>query len=115
MALSRLETAGNVRALARELGVRRELLHKWRKLYEAGGAEALRTTGRPRPAPEPGSAPELARRAPSSEQRIAELERKLGQQAVEIDFLEGALRRIKASGLPKGGPGATPSSRRSKR
>ena len=33
---------------------------------------------------------EVARR------KIAELERKVGQQAVELDFFQGALRRIKA-------------------
>ena len=33
----------------------------------------------------------------AAQRRIAELERKVGQQAVELDFFQGALRRIKAS------------------
>jgi transposase len=108
MALSRLETAPSVRELARELGLRRELLHKWRKLYEGGGAEALRTTGRPRPV---AQAPE----AMAAATRIAELERKVGEQALQLDFFKGALRRIEASGQPSGEPGAVASSPRSRR
>ena len=108
MALARMEEAGNVEALALELGIRRELLYVWRRKFLAGGAEALRNAGRPRP--EAGSAEAL-----SAERRTAELERKLGQQALEIDFLEGALRRIEASSRPSKGPGATASSPRSRR
>jgi transposase len=109
MALGRLETAGNVYALARELGVRRELLYVWRRKFAGGGEAALKSSGRPRPAP--GSEPE----AMSADKRIAELERKLGQQALELDFFKGALRRIEASRPPSDGPGATASSPRSRR
>lgn len=108
MALALMEEAANVDALARELGIRRELLYVWRRQYLAGGAEALRNSGRPRP--EARSAEAL-----SAEKRVGELERKLGQQALEIDFLEGALRRIEASSRPSKGPGATASSPRSRR
>jgi transposase len=107
-ALALMEEAANVDALAQELGIRRELLYVWRRKFLAGGAEALRNAGRPRPAA--GSAEALP-----AERRIAELERKLGQQALEIDFLEGALRRIEASSRPSKGPGATASSPRSRR
>lgn len=107
-ALGRMETAGNVEALADELGIRRELLYKWRKALAAGGVEGLRTTGRPRPVAE---APE----AMAADRRIAELERKLGQQALELDFFKGALRRIEVSRRPSIGPGVTVSSPRSRR
>ena len=53
MALARMEEAANVDALARELGIRRELLYVWRGKFLAGGAEALRGTGRPRPTAHP--------------------------------------------------------------
>ena len=115
MALARMEEAGNVEALALELGIRRELLYVWRRKFLAGGAEALRNSGRPRPAPEPGCVAASAGRTLPAERRIAELERRLGQKELEVDFLEGALRRIEASAQPKGGPGATPSSPRSGR
>jgi transposase-like protein len=106
-ALRRFSVAGDVRELARELGIRRELLYKWREKFAQGGAEALTTSGRPRPAAE---APE----AMASEKKIAELERKLGQQALELDFFRGALRRIEASRRPSEGPGVTASSPRSR-
>jgi transposase len=109
-ALARLEAVGNVTGVARELGIRRELLDKWRAKFAAGGAEALRTSGRPRP-----SSSGLSPEALDTADRIAALERKVGQQAFELDFFRGALRRIEASRRPSDGPGATASSRRSKR
>ena len=108
MALSRFTAAPNALELAKQLGIRRELLYKWQAKYEAGGEEALRTSGRPRPV---AVMPEVL----AGEQRIAELERKLGQQELLLDFFKGALRRIEGSRRAKAGPGATASSRRSKR
>ena len=108
MALRRMETAGNVEALAEELGIRRELLYKWRRMLEAGGAEALRNSGRPRPC---AVSPEGL----NAERRIAELERKLGEQSLLIDFFKGALRRIEASSQGTSEPGGTASSPRSRR
>lgn len=115
-ALARFEAAGDVGALAAELGIRRELFYKWQAKYAAGGAEALSTTGRPRavvfPASDSASASldegERARR------RIAELERKVGRQAIELDFFREALRQVKGAGQPNGAPGARASTRRSK-
>jgi transposase-like protein len=103
-----MEEAGNVSALADELGVRRELLYDWREKFAAGGPAALKGSGRPRPTAEP---PELQ----DERRRIAALERKLGEQALLIDFFRGALQRIEASRRPSEGPGATASSPRSKR
>lgn len=117
-AVLRMADCGNVSALARELGVRRKLLYAWREAYLSAGAGALRGPGRPRRgsvvvgvpagagavAPGPGGALALAR------SRIAELERKVGQQALEADFLKQALQRIEASRQAKSGPGETVSS-----
>jgi transposase len=110
-AVTRFEQAPNVNELARELGVRRELLYKWRAKYASGGATALRTTGRPRPvepvAPgEGGEGDDLSR----ARRRIAELERKVGQQQLDADFLRAALRQVGGRG-PKGGPGGPASTR----
>ena len=96
------------RGRADELGIRRELLYDWREKFAAGGAEALRDAGRPRPLALP---PELR----GEPRRIAELERKLGEQAVLIDFFKGALRRIEASRQASEEPGVTASSPRSRR
>jgi transposase-like protein len=107
-AIQRMEVCGNVSALADELGMRRELLYDWREKFAAGGAEALKGSGRPRP---PALPPELR----DEPRRIAELERKLGEQAVLIDFFNGALRRIEGSRQARNAPGVTASSPRSKR
>jgi transposase len=108
MALERMEGAPNVEALADELGVRREMLYVWRRKFLAGGEAALRSSGRPRPLPQ---APERL----AADEKVAALERKLGQRDLEVDFLKRALRRIEASRGPNTGPGVTASSRRSGR
>jgi transposase len=107
-AIRRMEDCGNVSALADELGVRREQLYKWRGVFLVGGAEGLINPGRPRPSAAP---PDLR----ADEARVAALERKVGEQALLIDFFKGALRRIEASRQASTEPGGTASSPRSKR
>jgi len=50
-----------------------------------------------------------------SEGRIAELERKIGQQALEIDFLKGCLQRIEEQRMLQALTGNPPSTGRSKK
>ena len=108
-------------ALAREFGIKRTILYRWRDAVRDGGDEALRDgPGRP-PAAEArsmalargpaGRARDLA----EARRQIAELERKVGQQQVDLDFFEQALRRIEAPRPSSDGPGATTSSPRSGR
>jgi transposase len=47
-------------------------------------------------------------------QRIAELERKIGQQQLELDFFHRALRQVSGPSQASDRPGATPSTRSSK-
>ena len=115
-AIARFEVAGDVTALAAELGVRRELLYKWHAKYAVGGAAALSTTGRPRvvlslPSGDDGIAVDDADRG---RRRIAELERKIGQQSLELDFFREALRQVREVNQPNEGPGVPASTRRSK-
>lgn len=118
-ALARMAAGENVSALGRELGVRRKLLYQWRDRVRRGGVEALRGVGRPRTgerlgavvgrsaAPPAGVAPdELAR----ARQQIAALERKIGQQALELDFFEHALRLMQEAGRRPSGPADAPAS-----
>lgn len=112
-ALRRLLAGENVSALARELKLRRKLLYAWRDNFRAGGPEALRTRGRPRKsAPvallEASPAPAMDELA-KAKQRVAELERKIGQQQVELDFFRQALRQVRGKRRPSDGPGATAS------
>jgi hypothetical protein len=50
-----------------------------------------------------------------AEKRIGELERKIGQQQVELDFFRRALRRVGANLRPGNGSGAKASTASSKR
>jgi transposase len=114
-ALARLGAGELVAALAREFGVSRQHIYKWKD------AERTGAMGRRRGRPTKLEA--MARQAALAEtnevalarRRIAELERKVGQQAVELDFFRGALRRIEASRRASEAPGVTGSSPRSRR
>jgi transposase-like protein len=114
-ALARLAAGEVVSRLAAEFGVHRQLIYKWLDSERAGrlGRRRGAPTKVERLAREAGLAEaselELARR------KIAELERKIGQQAVDLDFFRGALRRIEASRRASGEPGVTESSPRSRR
>lgn len=114
-ALARLDAGELVSKLAAEFGVHRQLIYKWRDAERAG------RLGRRRGPPTKAEA--LARAAGLAEaselelarRKIAELERKIAQQAVDLDFFRGALRRIEASRPASEGPGVTRSSPRSRR
>ena len=110
----RMLTGENVSALSRELKVHRKVLYAWRDRFCSGGPEALRGPGRPRKA-EARVAKERPMALASAQQRIAELERKIGQQQVELDFFRQALRQVRAARRPSDGSGVTGSMRSSKR
>jgi transposase len=117
--VNRMLAGEKVSALARELKLSSSKeLYIWRKRFVTGGPEALRGPGRPckvaslaakaRP-DRPAAELEAAQR------RIAELERKVGQQQVELDFFQQALRQVRGARRPSAGPGVTGSTRSSKR
>jgi transposase len=108
-ALERMVPGANISALARELGICRQRLYDWQAAVRAGD-EQLRRPGRPRRGP-----PRPSRRSDPSRQRVAELERKVGQQELELDFFKEALRRVEELRRPSNGPGATASTPSSKR
>ena len=96
-----MEAGENVSALARELGVSRKSIDQWRDRYRLRASTAWRSrrdrmtkaevsaheekpAAERQPAKEaPQTAWEEQARAP---RRIAALERKIGQQQVELDF-----------------------------
>jgi len=108
-AVERMVAGVNVSALARELGISRQRLYDWQAAMRAGD-EQLRRPGRPRRGP-----PRPPRPSDPSRQRVAELERKIGQQELELDFFKEALRRVEELRRPSNGPGATASTPSSKR
>lgn len=116
----RIEAGESPTALGREFGIKREILYRWRDAVREGGEEALRDGGRPTRAEAATLAlargpAARARDITEARRQIAELERKVGEQQVALDFFRGALRRIEESRRPSDGPGETKSSPRSRR
>jgi transposase-like protein len=77
-AIQQLEAGSSVAEVARAFEVNPNVLHRWRKEFRHGPANAFPGVGKRR----------------WDETRVAQLERKVGQQTLEIDFLKGCLQRI---------------------
>ncbi len=110
----RLEAGERIAAVADELKIRRKLLYEWRAAHRKLGVAGLNRKrghkpGGARASPDaapatPAPLSELAR----AQARIAELERKIGKQQMDLDFFREALRLIDARDLSSR---ATPSTR----
>ena len=96
-------------ALSKELGVLRKDLYLWKKRYREGEPLTSRPGPRPRNRLARGSDLERAK------QRIGELERKVGQQALELDFFAKALRCVESAAEPSNGARSMSSSARKHR
>lgn len=97
-AVRRMEAGENASELARELSVRRKLLYYWRSQVRQG--RKMNVLG-----------PRRNRQvvvAATEQDRIAELERLVGRQQLELSFFRGALRRVEALTQQPSGAGATP-------
>ena len=77
-ALRQIEAGASMAAVARSCEVNPNLLHRWRRDFQESPEHAFPGLGQKR----------------ADADRVAELERKVGQQALEIDFLQKCLRRI---------------------
>lgn len=77
-AIQQLEKGSSAAEVARAFEINPNLLHRWRHEFRHGPANAFPGEGKRR----------------WEEPRVAQLERKVGQQALEIDFLKGCLQRI---------------------
>jgi transposase len=118
-AVARVAAGEAVSTVARSIGVNRNRLYEWCHKYKEGGAEAVRRAGRPR------KAESLSARAGAWEdgmdelsaarRQIAELQRKVGEQQVDLDFFRKALRHIEEARRAQGGPGGAASTKSSKR
>ena len=92
-------------AVARELNIAFRLLWDWKKRVVERGEEHLHGMGRPS-----GSPTTTHQDKPA--QRIAELERLVGRQQLEIHFLDKALRRVEERRQQRNGDGGAASSKR---
>ena len=125
-ALARMRAGENVTRLALDLGVRRRLLYAWRDIVRKHGSVTGARRGRPAKGTSPSVKGQVSSRAKPDDrsdtaalskagQRIAELERKIGQQELELDFLQRAWRRVREIPSPSAAPGATGSTSSSKK
>ena len=113
-AVKRMVAGESAAALSRELQVPSGHLYKWCIHFRSGGPEALRPACRPRKgfgALDVEPTKDLA----TARKRISELERKVGQQQVELDFFQQALRQVGGARQPSDGPGVRASTRSSRR
>ena len=98
-AVRRLNSGQSMAEVARALEVNPSELHRWRRKLHEHGEKAFSGVGKKRVA----------------ESRVAELERKVGQQAMEIDFLKRALQHVEEQRLLRALNNGAPSTARSRK
>jgi transposase-like protein len=96
-AVRRLEAGISPAEVSRGLEVSPKLLHRWVGEFRQAPGSAFPGQGQRR----------------WSEGKVAELERKIGQQAVEIDFLKGCLQRIEEQRMLQASTGSPRSTAKS--
>lgn len=113
--IRRMEAGESATVLSRELNIRRNLLCDWHRVWRQSGVDGLRPVGRPTLLEALARSEGRPKTLTEAERKIAELERKVGQQALELDFFGRALQRIEGSRQPSDGLGGPASSRTSRR
>ena len=98
-AVRRLQSGQSVAEVARALEVNPSELHRWRRELDDYGDRAFSGVGKKR----------------AEDSRVAELERKVGQQALEIDFLKRALQHVEEQRLLRALNSGAPSTNKSKK
>ena len=88
----RILNGESVSSLSNRYKIKRSVLYRWRDSYRERGKACF---GQPR-GPRPGwKKNAIAKPSTTAEERIAELERRLGRMALENDFLKRAFKRVK--------------------
>ena len=98
-AVNRLNSGQSAAEVARALEVHPSDLHRWRRELQEHGERAFEGAGKKR----------------AEETKVAELERKVGRQAMEIDFLKRALQHVEEQRLLRALPSGAPSTSKSKK
>jgi transposase len=113
-AVRRVNEGEKVGAVARDLDICFRVLWSWKKRVAEKGEEYLHELGRPEQW-QRASAQQAGKAEPSDggqQQRIAELERLVGHQQMEIRFLAKALRQVEERRQQKKNAGGVASSKR---
>jgi transposase len=98
-AIRQLAGGKSAAEVARALEVHPSELYRWRRELDEHGSKAFAGTGRKR----------------ADEDQVSELERKVGRQALEIDFLKRALQHVEEQRLLRALSNGAPSTSRSKK
>ena len=98
-AVNRLNSGQSAAEVARALEVHPSDLHRWRRELQEHGEHGFNGAGKKR----------------AEETKVAEFERKVGQQAMEIDFLKRALQHVEEQRLLQALNNGAPSTSRSKK
>jgi len=116
-AVGRVAAGEEVSAVAADLKIDRRRLYDWQEQVRQGGLEALGGPGRPRKGglDGPPLRSAILNEGVAARRRIAELERKIGEQQADLDFFRQALRHVKARQQAAGVPGARRSTKSSGR
>lgn len=107
-AVDRMKTCENIEALARELNIERKLLYTWKYQFE----------GRPEPRHANLGITAEERKDKQLREEIQRLKAALGETALEKDFFESALLKVKAArqqNTASGGSASTTSSSRGRK
>ena len=99
VAVSRVNAGQSLSQVARALEVNPADVHRWKRELQEHGERAFQGSGH--------------RRAETD--KVAELERKIGQQTLEIDFLKRALQHVEEQRLLRIPSNGAPSTSRSKK
>ncbi|MCV3243845.1 hypothetical protein ABID19_006542 [Mesorhizobium robiniae] len=115
--LRRMEAGETVSKLADEVGISRQRLYEWRDhLRLHGNLRSRRRGGRPGQQESAVDVPSPQEKALSRvRRRIRELEQKVGQQQLDLDFFREALRHFEEDQRRSSALGETASSKSSKR
>lgn len=115
--VKRLLRGENVSSVSKEIGVLRKDLYLWKAAYQRGGETLLRGRGRPsrQQAQMAQDAEKNVSELIQARRRIEELERKVGQQELELDFFAKALRCVEPTAKPIPGRSATSSKSKSRK
>ena len=120
--LQRMEAGENVSKLASEVGVSRQRLYEWRDQFRIHGSLKSRRRGRPprstagtdevsaQPQADTNMKQPQEKALTKAKRRIKELEQKVGQQQLDLDFFREALRHFEEDRRLSNAPGETRSS-----
>jgi transposase len=98
----RILNGESVSSLSSQYKIKRSILYRWRDAYREKGKAGF---GQPR-GPRPGAKRNaMANRSTTADERIVELERRLGRMALENDFLKKAFKRVKEARSKSSAPG----------